>query len=570
MDQGWDVFEEGEAGNKGQTPPAKAVALYAIEQRTMGYILTIGIVILYLIVVCYLVYRGWRLTRTTSDYMIAGREMHPGVMTLSYGATFVGTTIIIGFGGAAALFGFSLLWLSFLNIMVGIFIAFVFFGTRTRSMGLALDVHTFPEILGERYQSRFIQGFAGLVIFAFIPIYAAAVLIGIARCIEIFLHIPYAVGLLAFCLFLTLYVMMGGLKAVMYTDAFQGVVMFVMMAILCFWTYHLLGGIIPAHQALTDIAPLVPEKWVFDGHQGWTTGLTLGSPFWWIVYSSILYGVGIGVLAQPQLVVKLLTVASDRVLHRWVVVGGVFILAMTGVPLVVGPLSNVIFMERFGELSIAVAGGNVDTIIPLYISTVMPWWFGALFLVGMLAASMATLSSQFHVGGTSLGRDFYGKAMGFGRTGEILFTKLGIVLIILAAIIWGLVLPSSIIAFAVAFFFGLCAASFLPLYFLGLYWKGVTKAGGIVSMIGGLCMSFFWMIFFHYQESASIGICQILFGRENLVADFPSKSWLWKLQYVDPLVIALPFSFALCVGVSRITRKMPRSHLRHCFRFIKR
>ena len=96
----------------------------------MYYFYTIGIVTIYLIIVCYLVYKGWKRTRTTSDYMIAGREIHPVVMTLSYGATFVGTTVIIGFGGAAALFGFSLLWLSFLNIMVGVFIAFVFFGKR--------------------------------------------------------------------------------------------------------------------------------------------------------------------------------------------------------------------------------------------------------------------------------------------------------------------------------------------------------------------------------------------------------------------------------------------------------
>ena len=83
-------------------------------------------------------------------------------------------------------------------------------------------------------------------------------------------------------------------------------------------------------------------------------------------------------------------------------------------------------------------------------------------------------------------------------------------------------------------------------------------------------MSLFCMIFFHHQESAALGICQILIGRENLVADFPHTSWIWKLQYVDPLVIALPVSFALCVGVSLITRKMPRSHLRHCFRYIKK
>jgi SSS family solute:Na+ symporter len=496
--------------------------------------------------------------------------MHPRVMVLSSGATFIGTTIVIGFGGAAAVFGFSLLWLSFLNIIVGIFIAFVVFGRRTRRVGLALHAYTFPEVLGERYQSRFIQGFAGMVIFVFIPLYAAAILIGISRLIEVSLHIPYVLGLLAFSLFLAFYVFTGGFKAAMYTDAFQGVVMVVVMTILCIWTYHLLGGIIPAHQALADIAPMVPEQWVREGHQGWTAGPRLWSPFWWIVYSGIIYGVGIGVVAQPQLATRFLMVPSDRVLHRSVLVGGIIILAMTGVSLTVGPLTNAVFVQRFGDISIAMAGGNVDAIIPLFVDMTMPWWFGALFLVGMMAASMATLSAQFHIGGASLGRDFYGKAMGFGRKGETFCTQMGIVLTLGAAIIWGLVLPPSIIVVAVVFFFGLCAASFLPLYFLGLYWEGVTRAGAMVSMVGGFCTGLIWMVFFHYQGSVALGVCQALFGTVNLVADYPPTSWLWRLQYVEPLVIALPVSFALCIGVSRITHKLPTSHLKRCFKYIKR
>ena len=66
------------------------------------------------------------------------------------------------------------------------------------------------------------------------------------------------------------------------------------------------------------------------GHQGWTAmpkfgwGLPAGaaagsaSPYdlWWIVMSTIVMGVGIGVLAQPQLVVRFLTVKSGRELNR--------------------------------------------------------------------------------------------------------------------------------------------------------------------------------------------------------------------------------------------------------------
>ena len=47
------------------------------------------------------------------------------------------------YGGVAGMFGMSLLWLTFLNIAVGIFVAFVLLGGRTRHMGHRLDAHTF-------------------------------------------------------------------------------------------------------------------------------------------------------------------------------------------------------------------------------------------------------------------------------------------------------------------------------------------------------------------------------------------------------------------------------------------
>lgn len=522
------------------------------------------VAIVYLVAVCYLAYKGRKVMRIAPDHMIAGQERPTGVLGISHGATVIGTTAIIGFGGTAAVFGFSLLWTGFFSILVGVFIAFVFCGKRTRRMGRALNAYTFPEVLGERYQSPFIQGFAGIVVFAFIPIYAAAILIAIARLIEVSLHIPYVIALAAFSLFLVLYVILGGFRDVRYTDAFHGVFMVVMMAIFCYWTYKLLGGVIPAHQALTAITPLVPERLAEGGLQGWTAGLRIGSPFWWIACSSIIYGVGIGTLVQPQLVVRFLKAPSERELEWGVLVAGVFMLVMIGVPLIVGPLTNVIFVDRFGAISIAMAGGNVDKIIPIYINTIMPWWFGLLFLVGMMAASTAALNSQFRVGGTSLGRDFYAKGMRFRRAGEVFTTKLGIALTIIATVLWGLVLPPSSIAVATAFFFGLCAASFLPPYLLGLYWKGVTKAGAVASMVGGFCVSFIWMIFFHYLGTAA------LFGQANLVVNSDPTSWQWQLQYVDPIVIALPVSFALCIWVSLKTQKMPKEHLNRCFKYIEK
>ncbi len=175
-------------------------------------------------------------------------------MAVSYGATFISTSAIVGFGGMAALYGMGLLWLVFLNIFVGIFIAFILFGNRTRLMGYHLDAHTFPEFLGKRYQSKFIQVFSGATIFTGMSLYAAAVLIGGARFIEINMQLPYLAALWIFTVIIAAYVIAGGLKGVLYTDALQGTIMFLGMLILLIYAYTSLGGVVEAHQALTDLA----------------------------------------------------------------------------------------------------------------------------------------------------------------------------------------------------------------------------------------------------------------------------------------------------------------------------
>ena len=78
------------------------------------------IIILYLAVLGYLGFRGYKQTKSTTDYLIAGRDTHPFIMALSYGATFISTAAIVGFGGVAAWLGNSLLWLTVFNIFIGI------------------------------------------------------------------------------------------------------------------------------------------------------------------------------------------------------------------------------------------------------------------------------------------------------------------------------------------------------------------------------------------------------------------------------------------------------------------
>lgn len=522
----------------------------------------IVVIVLYLAVVSYLGYRGFSQTKNSADYMLGGRKTHPFVMAMSYGATFISTSAIVGFGGVASLFGLSLLWLVVCNIGIGVLIAFVFFGKRTRKMGLNLNAHTFPELLGRRLNSTFIQRFMGLIIFIFMPLYAAAVLIGSSRILEGLLGIPYMYSLVIFSVLVACYVILGGIKGVMYTDALQGSLMFFGMLILLIFIYTNLGGVNAAHKALTDMGDLVPGSLKAIGHRGWTSSPETGSSLWWTIYSSLVFGVGFGVLAQPQLVVRFMTVKSDKELNRATIIGAVFILITASTAYIVGALSNVYFMKSTGMIAIQAAGGNSDTLIPIFIREAMPDWFGYLFMLVILSAGMSTLSSQFHTIGTSIGRDFYssGKVTKEKREKEILVTRIGIVFSILLTVFLGIEMGAGVIARATAIFFGLMASSFLAPYIASLYWKRLTRKGAIAGIVSGLFVTVFSFLFLHEKEAAVFAVCQALFGRTTLL-DSPWPS-------VDPMVLALPVSIIFTILISLFTKVEDQKTVEQSFKGI--
>jgi SSS family solute:Na+ symporter len=528
--------------------------------------LTLGIVTLvYIIVIIYLGYLGYKRTKQEEDFMVAGRKIHPIILALSYGATFISTSAIVGFGGVAAQLGMGLIWLTILNIGIGILLAFVIFGRKVRSIGQRIKAVTFPDLLGKIYKSKFMQSVTGLIILVGMPLYTAAILIGGARFIETTLSIQYDVALIGFCVLVAVYVILGGIIAVMYTDALQGAIMMVGMILLLVLTFTYLGPVGEVNAELTAMAPLVPAGLQSAGMTGWTSFPELGSSIWLTMVTTIILGVGIGVLAQPQLVVRFMTVKNTKSLNRAIFVGGPFILLMTGVAFTVGAVSNVYFYREFGQIAVTAAGGNVDQVIPLFINSAMPETFVVIFMLALLAAAMSTLSSLFHTLGTAAGYDIWNniknsKISRLWKTDKTVkkesvqtsmkasyrASQIGTGVMIIISILIAYLLPGSIIARATAMFFGLCAAAFLPALVHALYSKNPSTRAAIWSLAMGAVAWFFWTAFVHIKESQPLGLCNAIFGRDALLG----MPW----QVVDPLVIALPISIATLVMVILIER----------------
>jgi len=537
------------------------------------------IIIAYLALVGYLGFVGYKQTKNTEDYLIAGRDTHPFIMALSYGATFISTAAIVGFGGVAAWLGNSLLWLTFFNIFVGIFVAFVFLGNPTRKMGYRLNAHTFPEFLGKRFDSKFIQMFGAIIILLFMPLYATAVLIGGTHFIALYFSVDYHMALLVFSIIITAYVIAGGLKGVMLTDALQGSIMFIAMIILLFVTFDSLGGISEAFSKLDsvwtttvieplssvsikDLKPGSPDFMMklstLWGFEGWNKMPIFLSNGWLFVITTIVFGVGIGVLAQPQLIVRFMTVSSKRELNRAVLIGGVFILSMTGIVFIVGSLTNAWYYEFNEGRNALQSAGSIGKVIPHFINTAMPKWFSFIFLFALISAAMSTLSSQFHTMGTAVGRDLI-EQLSKKDMNSMLITRIGIIIMILISVSLAYMFDKqpAIIARSTAIFFALCASIFLPSFIGGLFWKRVTTTGAISSMLIGFVVSSFWLLFVHFKEAKALGFCKALFGTHSLIGG--------KIAFIDALIIALPLSTLVLIVVSLLSKPSSNEHLKVCY-----
>jgi SSS family solute:Na+ symporter len=504
--------------------------------------------IAYMAATFLLAWYGYRRTKTKEDFLLAGRTVKPWVIGLSYGATFISTSAIVGFGGQAAKLGMGLIWLTVLTIGVGVLIAFIVYGHPTRRLGKKLGALTFPDLMGKRFNSNFIRYAMGILILVMMPLYASAVIIGGAQFINVTLNVDYQLALLGFAILTAAYVLRGGLLAVMYTDAFQGAIMVIGMSAVLIITYVTLGGVDAANLSLTNMANQVPSSLASKGMTGWTSMPTFGSEIWLTLVTTIVMGVGIGVLAQPQLVVRFMTAKNSNALDRAVPTGGLFIALMTGVAFTVGALTNVYFMNTKGVISTVAANNNVDKIIPLYINSAMPDVVIVIFMLTLLAAAMSTLSSIFHTMGSAAGHDLWYEWKKSRQkhaptaSSSMRASQWGMVLMIVASVALAFIMPGSIIARTTAMFMGICASAFLPMFTYGLFSKKPYALAAQLSLVTGAVVWFFWTVFVHSAESSVLGICNFLFGVSSLL---PAP---WTA--VDPLVIAMPSAvIALLIGI---------------------
>ena len=502
----------------------------------------------YMVLLLVLGYLGFRRSKTTEeDYYLAGRGQNLIVTVLTIMATMFSSAAMLGIPGLIYRDGVG--FLSFaLNLPLSGATVYVL-GSRIRRAGRKRGYVTPGDMISDYYQSKAIRILAAITGFLYvIPYIVMQIKAGghLAQVLFPDAASAFQIGATALSLVTMLYVLIGGMRSVAWTDVIQGSLLLFGMLVAGLATVTAMGGI----GAFFDSVNTLPkEALTLPGPSG------LWSP--WKMLTICLFA-SVGSMIQPGQWMRYYSADSTNTLRRSALIFSIVlpVCFLFGVMLVALG-GRVLFPPELNAAQPHEMVKATDQILVVMMNEHIPQLLGALgpivvslLFVAILAASMSTADSNLHSLSAVLTRDVYDH---FIRpdSSEKERAWVGRIVIVLATILaLGLVRfgdqnpdfkPLTLIAemmlFAVAF-----SGQLLPVSIDMLFIRKGTTTGAIAGIVSGL-VTVFGILIFTKITSEPVRTLQDL-------------SRLFDAGFIACMVNA--FVFAM---VSRFTRKLPKPHL---------
>lgn len=463
-----------------------------------------------------------------SDYYVGGKQLGYWLVAFSARVTGESGWLLLGLTGMGAIAGYSAFWVVFGEVL-GVTLSWFFMAKPFKRLTDEYDSITVPDFFESHFKTtnHRLRIIAAVTLAIFVIIFVAAQIDITGKAFEDLLGVNYFAGALAGFLIVVAYIFIGGFVAVVWSDLFQGVLMFFGLIILPFviW-YHLPGGT-NITTSLNAIDPALTSPWgIYD--DPWLNVATL---FGFAM-------IGLGFLGSPQVYVRFISVKNTEEIDkgRWVAIG--FTLITDGAAVLIGILGRIVFTSA-GQDPESILGAGGEEVIVQVVNNFFPALIVAIYIAIILSAIMSTIDSLLVVGSGSIVRDLYQKVMRPDRSGESLTTlsrvvTLGMALIALAIALSVAVLsPDRTVFWFAIFGWSGIAATFCPATILALFWKPYSEQGAMASMLTGfLCVPIFK---FGVQSIESVGI---YFEKMDVL--FPSfvlamiAGWVFTKLYPRP------------------------------------
>jgi SSS family solute:Na+ symporter len=389
----------------------------------------------------------------------------------AYGTTYFSAVIFIGFAGSQGWnMGINALLIGIGNALLGAMAAWLVLGRRTRVMTQRLDVMTMPEFLEARYGSAHLKMISAVLIFVFLLPYSASVFKGLGHLFESTFGISYDFALIVLVGITGLYLILGGYFAVTLTDFIQGFIMLAgAIAMVCVLVAKA-GGPAAAIGAVSAN---------YQAH------IPVGKQPSWLTIGSLIFMTSFGTWGLPQMVQKFYAIKDEKMINRAAVITAVFALVIGISAYSTGALGHV-FFDNDTVPRLASGKVNYDLIVPTMLTAHLPEALLAVIMLLVLSASMSTLASLILVSSSAITIDLY---KGYLHP-EVTEKQSLLMIRILSGvfIICSYLISKMQVGFIVtlkSLSWGVISGAFIAPYILGIFWKGVTKAGAYAGLFSG-------------------------------------------------------------------------------------
>ena len=316
---------------------------------------------------------------TSLDYLLANQEIKPWLAAISAIATSNSGYMFIGQIGFTYVYGLQSVWLMF-GLIFGDFISSLFVHKNLRKKSQELKVVSFANLVSKWHGAnyKYVQLFGGVIILIFLSTYAAAQLNAGSKSMYILFGLDYRLGAIIGGIIVLLYCFSGGIRASIWTDAAQSLVMVIAMFLMVFFGIKELGGFSNFINELHKISP---------DYMKWFPS-TKFSEFLLAPYMFIIgwFFSGVGVIGQPHVMVRFMTIDNTKNIPKTRIYYYTWYTLFYSLSILAAFVARLLIPET----------NNIDPelALPTLALNLLPEFFVGVVLAGIFAATMSTADSQ--------------------------------------------------------------------------------------------------------------------------------------------------------------------------------
>ena len=408
-------------------------------------------------------------TENTEDYFLAGRNIGWFVVGSSIFASNIGSEHVVGLAGTGAAGKFPLIIYE-LHAWLVLMMGWVFLPFYARS-----GVFTMPEFLEKRFDSKS-RGFLSVIsLIAYVITKVSVTIYAGGIVVAALLGIEFWTGALATVILTGLYTVLGGMRAVVYTETVQTIVLVIGAATLTYMGLDAVGG---WGSMKDELGPQFFNMWrsASDSEFPWPS-LFLTSTI-----------VGIWYWCTDQYIVQRALAAKNLKEGRRGTIFGAF-LKLLPVFLFLIPGVIALVLKQRGELQ----WEKSDEAFATLMTAILPSGMRGLVAAGLMAALMSSLASVFNSCSTLYTIDIYkkrhpeapeSKLVSVGRYATLAVVIAGILWIPIMANISGVLYEylQSVQAYI--------APPITVVFLLGIFIPRINSKGAYATLVGGFLFGF--------------------------------------------------------------------------------